>query len=259
MPNISNLPTNWHQVTLSQYYELVETEQMQWDSVLEKTMEQLAILLNTSADDDIILELEADAIFDAINNLKWLRKDIPTSVADEFNGLKLKPWNELNLGEFIDIENLIMANPEASIHMLASIIYKQHKTNEWGNIELEPYNYNINKRNEQFLNMPVTKAMGLLKSYLDFRTSFMSTYDSLFSDNSVNDTELDKQEQEELTGVDLLNHKKELQKQRIATKWAWESTIWGLSNQDITKFEAIFDTKLILVFNVLSMRHVTDK
>ncbi len=37
-------------------------------------------------------------------------------------------------------------------------------------------------------------------------------------------------------------------------KWAWETLIWHLCNEDLTKFHAVCDLPLILVFNFLGMR-----
>jgi hypothetical protein len=48
--------------------------------------------------------------------------------------------------------------------------------------------------------------------------------------------------------------KKSVAENKKKKKWGFENLIWNLSGGDITKFESIFEMKLILVFNVLSMR-----
>lgn len=252
------LPSNWHQVTLVQYNELAQLDEVEWDSATEKVMESLAILCNTGADDPEIEQLSVDQLFELFGNIKWLKTAPPLSVSQTWNQLSLKPWNLLTLGEFIDIENLAMSSATPSINMLCAVAYKQSKTNSWGVTEWEPYQYDVYARAEQFEHLPVTKALGLLKSYGDFRHSFMKSYEQLFSDAGVQDKELDTAELAGLDGLELINAKKGLEKERKMLKWSWESTIWHLSNQDITKFDAIFNTSLIMVFNILSMRHTLD-
>lgn len=249
------LPSNWHQVTVSQYYELVESEKQQWDSNIDKMIEQISILLDIGSDE---LDLDTDELFDLYSNLKWLNNNIATSYSSKIGDFHIKKWNDLTLGEFIDIENAVMSNPYNNIHILCAIIYRRTKNDEWGNIELEPYKYDIFDRSNNFLDIPITQVYGLLSSYMEFRESFMKTYDSLFGDSSINDKSLDIEEEQELTGPELAARKKELNKERSLSKWSWESMIWNLSNQDITKFESIFNTSLILTFNVLSMKMVID-
>lgn len=248
----NSLPSNWHQVTIAQYRELAELESEQLENKFELITEQLAILLDTSTDDDVLAVLDIDEMFEMFSKVQWLQSPIPKSIAEEHNGLRLKKWNDLTLGEFIDIENLVVQDPHNNIEKLCAIVYRQYKTDDWGKQQLEPYQYDVFDRAEQFLSMPITKGLGLLTSYMDFRKSFMGSYDSLFQPEDSKQEAIEGEE--ELTGLELLNHKKEVRKQQQLAKWSWESTIWNLSNQDITKFEQIFNTKLILVFNVLSMR-----
>jgi hypothetical protein len=39
-----------------------------------------------------------------------------------------------------------------------------------------------------------------------------------------------------------------------SSKWGWEQLIWTMCNGDLSKFDAITDTKLVLIFNFLAMR-----
>ena len=81
----------------------------------------------------------------------------------------------------------------------------------------------------------------------------MKTYQNLFEDPDVG-KELEE-EQEQLTGYDLIEYQKTLLIQRQKAKFSWENTIYGLANGDITKFNDIFGQKLILVFNILGMKN----
>jgi hypothetical protein len=39
----------------------------------------------------------------------------------------------------------------------------------------------------------------------------------------------------------------------VFSKWSWEKLLYDLSNQDLTKIDAVTDLNLIFVFNMLSM------
>jgi hypothetical protein len=47
---------------------------------------------------------------------------------------------------------------------------------------------------------------------------------------------------------------KAAEEEKKQQKWAWETLIWHLCNEDLTKFNAVCDLPLILVFNFLGMK-----
>ena len=47
---------------------------------------------------------------------------------------------------------------------------------------------------------------------------------------------------------------KEQEQEKKASKWGWEQLIWTMCDGDLSKFDAITDTKLVLIFNFLAMR-----
>jgi protease II len=47
---------------------------------------------------------------------------------------------------------------------------------------------------------------------------------------------------------------KAVEEEKKQQKWGWEQLIWHLCNEDLTKFHAVCDLPLILVFNFLGMR-----
>jgi hypothetical protein len=42
--------------------------------------------------------------------------------------------------------------------------------------------------------------------------------------------------------------------EKKSSKCGWEQLIWTMCNGDLSKFDAITDTKLVLIFNFLAMR-----
>jgi hypothetical protein len=51
-----------------------------------------------------------------------------------------------------------------------------------------------------------------------------------------------------------LEERKEQEEEKKSSKWGWEQLIWSMCNGDLSKFDAITDTKLVLIFNFLAMR-----
>jgi hypothetical protein len=48
--------------------------------------------------------------------------------------------------------------------------------------------------------------------------------------------------------------RKEQEEEKKSSKWGWEQLIWTMCNGDLSRFDAITDTKLVLIFNFLAMR-----
>ena len=48
--------------------------------------------------------------------------------------------------------------------------------------------------------------------------------------------------------------KKEIETEKKLAPFSWLRIVWDLSSQDISKFDAVFNTPVILAFNTLSMR-----
>ncbi len=241
-----NLPRNWNDITFYQYQELVDIELNIEDN---KMIEQLAVLLDTSPDDEVINDLDIDEVIDIFSKLKWLQKPIPKKIEKTIGDKKLKDFSDIRLGEFIDIEYYLNNDSIDGKLMLASILYRRYKVDEWNNIIYEPYVYDPIERSEIYKSVPIPIIEGLMEGYLNFRNNFLKNYQQLFeSEDSFDDNF------EDLQGREVAEMKKAVAENKKKKKWGYENLIWNLSGGDVTKFEQIFDMRLILVFNVLSMR-----
>jgi len=237
-----NIPRSWNDVTLYQYIELSKADG-------NDMIDVFSILLNTTPDDPLIEDMNYDEVVDELSKLGWLSVEPIGQLNSKIDDLYIKRFNDITLGEFIDIE-YYFSEPIDNLHIICSILYRQTIKNKWNTIEWEPYDYDVEKRGELFLDQPITKVIAVLNSYIDFRTNFLKSYENLFQESNDDD------DFEELTGREKIDAQKEEMENKAKSKWSWESILLGLSNGDVTKFDELFRTSLILIFNTLSAKKV---
>lgn len=247
---INNLPKSWEDITLDQYIELDQLDSDSFENEFDLILEQLSIILNTSSDDDIFDELDIDELVNIMSKIKWLRKEPPTNVKNKINNLTLKDLNKLKLGEFIDLEYFFSIDYKTNLHIIASILYKQNKEDEWCNTIEEPYIYDVYKRGEIFKSLPITNTYGLITNYLNWKETFLDIYENLFEDSNY-----DKIENEEMFDQDELKElKDEIEVDKKKAAFSWEAILWELSGNNIANYDEVLNTSLVLVMNTLSMR-----
>jgi hypothetical protein len=241
---LPKLPNNWSQVTTEQYYELDKAHTLGL-SYFEYQLEILAILWETSTDDELFWELEDETVSGLLTQLSFLKRPAISTKHSDYAAID---FNNLKLGEFIDIEYYL--KQEESLHIAAAILYRKFKEDEWGHKTVEPYKYDIQTRAEELLYAPCTNVIPLIEQYKIWREEFLAKYENLFSAPLGDD-----EEDDELVGREKIEAMKESLKEKTQAAFAWESLLWDLSGGDITKWDHLFKTSLILVFNTLSMKH----
>lgn len=250
----SKLPRSWNEITIDQWQELKDLEGDPELVGIDLFCEQLAILLDTDTTDPEIEELSIDEIFDIMKGLSWLKSQPRAAFIEQIDRYHWQDLNGLKLGEFIDIE-YYLPDGYAAVPKIAAILYKKTRMNDWENIEWEPYEYNLETRSQEFKNLSISQAVGILEKYSQWKADFMSKYDTLFEDTSQ---EPEDWQEEELTGLEKLDLIKQEAVERARKQWSWENILWGLTNGDVSKFDAVFGCNVILVFNTLSMRKVLE-
>lgn len=228
-----NLPKNWTEVKVDQFIELHNLEESSGSLFLSQ-LERLAILTDQDADE---IDITTDELVEYIRLLAWTKNE-PKGFRKEI-GQKVFKGLDLTLGEFIDLEHYFAEDYISNLAVIASILFRRFKRNEWGDRVLEPYTYNPKDRESEFLELPITDIYGIISEYLKFRDNVMKSYENLFTPDLPEDGEMDEE--------DIQEEKKE-------SKWSWELLLFQLANEDITKVDQITDLPLIFVFNFLSMR-----
>jgi hypothetical protein len=241
------LPKQWSDIALDQFIEINQIDKEQGANGYNSDL--LAIVTDMTYDE--IDELDLDDMVQMVDDMKWSNTQPSKQYKHELLGMKVKPLSKLCLFEYIDLDYYFNDNYHTNLDKICAILYRQTKVNEWGEVVLETYDYDINVRAEKFLDLPITDVYGIVTEFLKFRENFLDVYKNLFSEAEEELTADDKEamEPEEI---------KEVEAEVKNNKWSWERMIYGLTDGDITKSEAVGALPLTYVFNMLGMKKELD-
>jgi len=241
------LPKQWSDITLEQFIEISQIDKDQGANGYNSDM--LAILTEMSYDE--IDELDLDEMIKMVAQFKWATSQPSKQYKHELIGMQIKPLAKLCLFEYIDLDYYFNNNYHTNLDKICAILYRQSNVNEWGEVVLEPYDYDISVRAEKFLDLPITEVYGIVAEFLKFKENFLDVYSNLFNEAEDELTEDDKAAMEP-------DEIKEVEAEVKINKWSWERMIYGLTNGDITKTEAVGALPLTYVFNILGMKKELD-
>jgi hypothetical protein len=147
-------------------------------------------------------------------DLRWAK--IPPKGYDE----QLVDFNKISLGKFIDVEHYITdkENIPLILELLTGI---------------------------DCLDLPCSEVADIVPKYIDFRERIIKAYPNIFAPQFEDEEDISEYTAEEL---------KEIEDEKKASAHSWERFILNLCNNDITKFDAVTDMGLILVFNLFSAK-----
>jgi len=151
--------------------------------------------------------------------------------------------NTLKLGQFIDLEQLVSDGFIENIHKIAATIYLQFEGG--GMFELAPESYgkiNIEYRSQLIDDLPIQSIMGACKKYLSWRQRFFDAYE-IFSDPYAD------VDPKELSEEELTIYKEEIAQREKQGSNQWSHLLNALTDNDITKFDAVLDMNVYLAFN----------
>jgi len=238
-----NLPKQWSQVSIEQFIELrsLSTE----DGVFSYNIDVLSIL--TDEPIEYFDDIELDELNELTKQVEWMRSEPSKRYQHSLDELTLKAFVDITLGEFITIESFITDDYVKNLRNICAIMYRKTKVDEWENVIFEPYRFKSADRVHLFNDYPITSVFGLIPEYLQFRQNFLDSHANLMNESFEDDDT-----------VDDVEERKEQEQEKKEGKWGWERLIWTMCNGDLSKFTAIADTKLILVFNFLAMKKELD-
>jgi hypothetical protein len=234
-----NLPKSWNEVRVEQWIELNSIDPEEFNSVFLQTLEGISILSDT--DPEELEDLSPEELIELASKISFIKREPSNKPKQAVKGFLLKPLDALTLGEFIDLE-YYSSQLATNFTRLLSILYKRWKRDEWGNLVFEPYVYKIEERIHEFENVSINEVFGAVNNYVNYSNDFKKRYENLFNP-------VIEEEEVELDEEDI----KAEQQEKVFNKWSWEKLLYDLSNQDLTKVDAITDLPLVFVFNMLSM------
>jgi len=247
------VPKGWHEVKLYQFKELRELKEH--EGFFNLQLETLAILLDVPSDD--LEELSLEEISELFKSVKWVLSEPKKAHASEViidgDTYILKPFKKLTLDEFIDLNFFLSNDYLKHISHIVSVLYRRINTDNWGNIEFEPYVFNPFDVFDKFDELNITQVYGLIPEFLKWRDDFLKKYENLFNEDDEDDDEpLDVKDFDSLE--DYKETLKAQEQAKKSKKWGWESLLFDLCEGDLTKIKAVGELPLIFVFNMLSMR-----
>jgi hypothetical protein len=235
-----NLPKSWNEIDVLQFKEIRELYSI--EEVFAREIEILSALAGVSSDD--LEDLDVSEVSSMLRDITFINSEPSKNYKHELDKWKFKPLSKLTCGEFIDLEYFFANDYIKHICHIASVMYRQHNVNQWGQITYEPYDFNPFERHELFDEYCINDIYGIIPEYLSFRESFMDKYHLLFNEDE------EEEEEQPMTSEES----KAKAEQKSAVKWGWERLLYSLCNEDLTKFKQITDLPLILTFNMLSMK-----
>ena len=192
-------------------------------------------------------ELDIDELSELTSQIKWINSEPSKRYKNKLDKYVLKPFTKISLGEFIDLEHYFSNNYLDHFCHILALLYRRTSKNVYGDDIIEPYNYSPSDRLDWYLDYKITDVYGLIPEYIKFRENFTNTYTNLLVDVVTDDEVLEDADE-------IKEQKREQEKQ----KFAWESTIMALCNDDLSKFNDILDMSAVLVFNILGMKKTLD-
>jgi hypothetical protein len=215
------------------------------DGMFNYQIDVLSALTDSNISD--FEELDIDELSELTKQIKWVQSDPSRRYKNKLDKYVLKPFSKLSLGEFIDLEHYFSNNYLDHFCHILALLYRRTSKNVYGDDIIEPYNYSPSDRLDWYLDYKITDVYGLIPEYIKFRENFTNTYTNLLVDVVPDDEVLEDADE-------IKEQKREQQKQ----KFAWESTIMALCNDDLSKFNDILDMSAVLVFNILGMKKTLD-
>ena len=237
------LPKNWNQISVEQFLEIRRLSSE--DGMFNYQIDVLSAL--TDSDISEFEDLDIDELSVLTEQIKWIQSEPSRRYKNKIDNYVLKPYSKLSLGEFIDLEHYFSNNYLDHFCHILALLYRRTSKNVYGDDIIEPYEYSPRDRLDWYLDYPITDVYGLIPEYIKFRENFTNTYTNLLADVVPDDEVLEDADE-------IKEQKREQQRQ----KFAWESTIMALCNDDLSKFNDILDMSVVLVFNILGMKKTLD-
>jgi hypothetical protein len=249
----NKITQSWNDLSFSEWKELQEIRRTEWESDMQRIIEEISLLWDCSPDDPYFDSVAYDELIGEYIKFSWTFSTPPKTPQNEIiiNGetYYLKPLSQLTLGEYIDINEWFKENVN-NLGLIAGCLWRKMKINEWGNKKWEPYEYQIEERAKLFENVPISYIYGVLESSSVWLKDIVDNYPNIFEPEGWDEIEGEDQ----LDPEEVVQIRKEIEQEKKKAPFSWLGIVWELAKHDVSRFDTVFNTPVILVFNTLSMR-----
>tara|TARA_R110000851_G_scaffold6062_1_gene24665 strand:+ start:12 stop:656 length:645 start_codon:yes stop_codon:yes gene_type:complete len=150
------LPTSWDEVSVAQYCKLMLAIEKEGTTEIELMIKSLEALVGI--DGGILTKVPIKMLREAYKQLGELTSNMPSNELSrvvEIDGIEygiIPDFNELTLGEFVDLDNYLQDNYN-NLNKIFAVLYRPVIERDGNNYNIEPYSLkNISDRRELFNN-----------------------------------------------------------------------------------------------------------
>ena len=150
------LPTSWDEVSVAQYSKLMLAIEKEGTTEIELMIKSLEALVGI--DGGILSKVPIKMLREAYKQLGELTSNMPSNELSrvvEIDGIEygiIPDFNELTLGEFVDLDNYLQDNYN-NLNKIFAVLYRPVIERDGNNYNIEPYSLkNISDRRELFNN-----------------------------------------------------------------------------------------------------------
>ena len=205
-------------------------------------LETISIVTDTDIDE--LEELSFTELIDIEKKLTWLTSEPSKNITKQIGNKKFIGFDNLTLGEFIDLNHYFSENFVTNLPTICGILYRQQKTNEWNELITEPYEYDPRNRADLFTEVGIVQVYGIIGTFLEYKSNFEETYSTLFKPD-LSDEDIDDLDEET---------KKDIEEEERLDTFSWERLIYSICQDFNTTPEQTLNMSVIFVFNMLSMK-----
>jgi hypothetical protein len=214
-----------------------------FDSEFDRNVELVSVYLDLDTD-----EVENMTVSELNKHLLYLNKILNKN----YKPKDAIPNSVLTLGNFIDLERYLQ-NPD-NFGKVCAILHRKKRQNEWGHLEYEPVNFDIDERAKHYEDADIECVVGGVNEYLKFRESIHSTYKTIFSID-----EPEAVETEGLSESEIRDLEKEIEKEKQVAQYTWEIFVYWLADNKLTDVEQVLNFPVIYALNLASMKKLINE
>lgn len=238
-----NFNKQWSDIYLDQFSDLVKIDNDKELSNLERMVEKLTILYDSDEFDEMSV-VEIGKIW---KNHQWIN-DVPSNkIYYSVCVYKLTKFKKLTLGEWIDLDYWTR-DLSNNLHKIFAVLYRKTKEDEWGNVIIEPYEFDVEVRSEEFNDFTIDKLYKALMDFIEYKNQVTKVYADIFKTGDE-DADLTESEKENLTPEEIIEIERAIEKEKKINGFAWQLFVHNLCQEDLTKASDVLKLPALFVFN----------